>query len=812
MLANQYISTRLHLRFIIAVTISLAWPITVLATENNAGPHNLDWVKAQAMTDEQRSKLAANCCGAYIEPQHDSQDANLKMEDAPLRIKAISTEAPSDSVAILEGDVQISQGNREVRSRYAKVDKSIGQVSLEGNVQFREPGLLLLGDRATIDMATRNVQVDNVTYVIHEASVRGTAKNLNRKAEDIIVINDASYSSCEPGDASWHLVAKEIEINQNTGFATVKSARIEVKDVPILYLPYMKFPIDDRRSSGLLFPTIDINQKNGLDFTQPIYWNIAENYDATISPRYIQYRGFGLETDFRYLNNWSENKVAAAFLANDKGGNDAEKIDPLTGLYPNEGEDRYMFNLNHLGGKGLPWSTFVDYNKVSDIRYVRDLGNMTIDETSRTHLQQRAHANYKTDHWNYRIGSRDYQVITEGLDDEYSVVPNISINGYYRFTNNIVIDLDNQYTRFNHSNPSMVEGSRSRIDYGISWDQRWNWGYFKPKVQMKHLAYNLDSPDDLSAQLTNRTPEITIPVYSLDTSVFFERNSNLMTGYTQTFEPRVFYLKSTYRDQSSLPDFDTRELTPSYEKLFRDGRFVGGDRISDDKRLTVGFTTRFIDQATGQERFRASIAQSMYYTERLVTLAVAPTAKELSDMGRDKSLIALELAGRINKKWRFSGDLVYDDFDHHLEKSSLSLRYNDRERRLFNFTYRYTSRESRLYDVQAVDQDIKQANVSAFIPLSSNFNLVGRWSHDFTNRRELEVFAGFEYNNCCWRASLVARRWLDRDDEIFFPEQDLRGKNGLFFQIQFKGLAGSSGRVDTMLRNGIYGYEQTENF
>ena len=574
----------------------------------------------------------------------------------------------------------------------------------------------------------------------------------------------------------------------------------------------MKFPIDDRRSSGLLFPTIDMNQKNGLDFTQPIYWNIAENYDATISPRYIQHRGFVLDTDFRYLNSWSENKVAAAFLANDKGGNDAEKIDPLTGLYPNEGEDRYMFNLNHLGGKGLPWSTFVDYNKVSDIRYVRDLGNMTIDETSRTHLQQRAHASYKTDHWNYRIGSRDYQVITEGLDDQYSVVPNVSINGYYRFTNNIVIDLDNQYTRFNHSNPSMVEGSRSRIDYGISWDQRWNWGYFKPKVQMKHLAYNLDSPDDLSAQLTNRTPEITIPVYSLDTSVFFERNSNLMTGYTQTFEPRVFYLKSTYRDQSSLPDFDTRELTPSYEKLFRDGRFVGGDRISDDKRLTVGFTTRFIDQTTGQERFRASIAQSMYYTERLVTLAVAPTAKELSDMGRDKSLIALELAGRINKKWRFSGDLVYDDFDHHLEKSSLSLRYNDRERRLFNFTYRYTSRESRLYDVQAVDQDIKQANVSAFIPLSSNFNLVGRWSHDFTNRRELEVFAGFEYNNCCWRASLVARRWLDRDDEVFFPEQDLRGKNGLFFQIQFKGLAGSSGRVDTMLRNGIYGYEQTENF
>ena len=812
MLANQYISTRSHLRLIIAVTVSLAWPITVQASKDEPVLHSLDWVKAQIMTDAQRSKLTANCCGAYIEPQYEGQDANLQIEDAPLRIKAISTEAPSNSIAILKGDVQISQGNREVRSHRAQVDKSIGQVSLEGDVQFREPGLLLLGDQATVDMANRNVKVSNVTYVIHEASVRGTAKHLTRTPGNIIVIDDASYSSCEPGDSSWLLVAREIEIDQNSGFATVKNARIEVKDVPIFYLPYMKFPIDDRRASGLLIPAIDMNQKNGLDVTQPFYWNIAENYDATLSPRYVQHRGFGLETDFRYLNSWSESKVSAAFLGNDKGGNDADKIDPLTGLYPNEGEDRYMFNLTHLGGEGLPWSTFVDYNKVSDIRYGRDLGNMTLDETSRTHLQQRAHANYKTDHWNYRIESRDYQVITEGLDDQYSVVPHVSINGYYRFTNNMVIDLNNQYTRFNHSNPSMVEGSRSRIDYGISWDQRWNWGYFKPRVQMKHLAYNLDSPDDLSTQLSNRTPEITIPVYSLDTSVFFERNSNLMTGHTQTFEPRLFYLKSTYRDQSSLPDFDTKELTPSYEKLFRDSRFIGGDRISDDKRLTVGFTTRFIDQATGEERFRASIAQSMYYTERLVTLAAALTAKELSDMGRDKSLIAIELAGRINKKWRFSSDLIYNDFDHHLQRSSLSLRYNDRERRLFNFTYRYTSRESRLYDIQAVDQDIKQANISALVPLSSNFNLVGRWSHDFTNRRELEVFAGFEYNNCCWRASLVARRWLDRADEVLFPEQELRGKNGLFFQIQFKGLAGSSGRVDTMLRNGIYGYEQTENF
>ena len=170
-----------------------------------------------------------------------------------------------------------------------------------------------------------------------------------------------------------------------------------------------------------------------------------------------------------------------------------------------------------------------------------------------------------------------------------------------------------------------------------------------------------------------------------------ERNSNWWQGHTQTLEPRLFYVKSAYKDQSTLPDFDTREFTPSYDLLFEDTRFVGGDRISDDERLTVGFTTRFLDQESGQEKFRASIAQSIYYADRLVSLAIAPTTEELANMGRDKSLLAMELAARINSNWRFNSDIVYNDVDHRIEKGSLSLRYNDRKKRLFNLTYRYTS-------------------------------------------------------------------------------------------------------------------------
>lgn len=773
-------------------------------------PNTLDWVHKKDMSLEQKSEISSYSCGAYIDPSVQHENSSLKMEDSPLLVYSLDSEASSDSSVTLKGDVQISQGNRQVFADKALLDQGRRQVSLKGNVKFREPGLLLIGDRANIDIDNRNVVMDNLTYVIHDASLRGTAEKLNRTDQGSIIIKNASYSTCEPGDSSWKLVTDQIEIDQEAGWATIKNARLDVAEIPVFFFPYLKVPINERRVSGFLFPDISINNKNGLDITQPIYWNLAPNYDAIISPRIIERRGFGLETDLRFLNQWSKSTLSGAFLGNDRGGADDDKIDPINGLRPFEGENRYRLNLKHLGGLGREWTSYVDFNKVSDLEYIRDFGNMSIDETSKTHLKQKAYLDYKTPHWSYRIGSEDYQVITQGLNDQYSVLPYISADGYYRYGNNLVINLSNQYATFRHSNPTMPEGSRSRINYAMSWDKKWTWGYIQPKVQLKHLAYDLRDSESLGEEI-DKSPEITVPVYSIDMGAFFDKDSKWLSGFKQTLEPRLFYLKSSYKDQSRMPDFDTREFTPSYDLLFEDTRFVGGDRISDDQRLTVGFTTRLLDKSSGEERFRASIAQSIYYADRLVTITMNPDIAEVINMQRNKSVLAIQAASKLNNKWRFISDLIYNDDEHQLEKSSLSLRYNDQGKKLFNFTYRFTKRVARTYDGQIIDQDIRQSNVSAFIPLNSNFNLVGRWNHDFTNKRELEVFAGFEYNNCCWRASLVARRWLDRQDEIILPEQDLRAKNGIAFKIEFKGLAGSGSRLDTILKNGIYGYEYSES-
>ncbi len=770
---------------------------------------NLDWVDAQQMTEEQRSKVASNCCGDYVEPLRTYPDANLDPEQASLLVNANSTETLKDNVAVLDGDVQISQGYRQIRSNTALIDQTNRTVVLEGNVQFREPGLLLLGNNAEIDIDSKEVQVEDTTYVLHEASVRGEAKNLQRTKDGVITITDATYSTCKPGDTTWQMATSEIAIDAASGFATVKNAQLKVKDIPVFYFPWIKFPVNDHRSSGLLFPAVHVSSSNGLDYAQPIYWNLAENYDATITPRLIQERGMGLELEFRHLSSLAKTEIFGAFLGDDKGGKDKKDIDTETGLPKHLGEDRYRMGLTHLGGIGKSWSTFLDINKVSDNDYPGDFGNISQESTSLINLRRVAGATYKSQHWDYLIEARDNQIIVDGLEEQYSVLPKIDINGYYRFDNSLVVDLNNQSAAFDHDNRDFVTGIRHRLDYGVSWDKRWTWGYFRPQFRVKHLSYNLDSAGD---PLNDKSPSVTVPVSSVDSSIFFERDSHWLSGFTQTLEPRLYYLRAAYRDQSDFPDFDTREFTPSFDRLFRDERFNGGDRISDEKRLTLALTTRFIDKQSGQERFTASIAQSINYIDRRVTLSATPSAQKLAELSRRQSPLALKLSGRMNVNWRFTSDIIYDIHDSELEKSSISLRYNDRENRIFNATYRSTQRDPRLFEGVSLAQDIRQADISGFVPLAGNFNLVGRWNHDFTNSRMLDVFAGFEYNSCCWRASVVARRWIDRRDDVLRPEKDLTLSNGIFFQIQFKGLAGSGGRVDSMLKNGIYGYGSEENF
>ena len=765
-----------------------------------APTNNLDWLEESDMSIAQKARLTENCCGAYIEPKRNYPDSDLDPEDAALRFSAGKTEAFNENVAILEGDVQISQGFRQVRSDLAVIDQNSRNVSLTGNVQFREPGMLLLGSQAQIDTSSREVDIKDATYLLHNSAVRGTAKLLKRREDGLIVVDDATYSTCEPEDNTWRLVTNQIEINQAEGFATVKSAKLEVSDLPVFYFPRITFPISNKRSSGLLFPTVGINRQNGIDILQPIYWNLASNYDVTLTPRYISERGAAFGGEFRHLSTWSKTQLNGQWLFNDRGGKEVESRSENSDY---NGQTRYLASFDHLGGFKHPWKTYVNLNKVSDTDYFNDLGTQFLTERSLTHLPRVTMASYKKGHWHFGIETEDYQIISKDIEEQYSVLPKISVDGSFRPTKDILVDIRQRYTRFEHGDDNRIAGQRLNLRYSMAWDKRFSWGYFVPKAKLQHIYYSLKT-----LSLSDNNPSVSIPTISIDSGLFFERDLAGHEDTKQTLEPRIYYVNTSFRDQISLPDFDTREFTPSYDLLFRDNRFSGGDRIADANRVTLSLTSRFIDNKTGQEKFKASIAQALYLKDRKVSLG-AP--QEFHELQKSKSPMALNLSAHWTQNWRLASEIIYDTQRDILEKSNIGVRYKDRNNRLLNITYRFTRRPKQLGN-NVFSQDIKQGDISGFWPLTSNLNFVWRWNHDFTNSRELEIFSGLEYNSCCWRASIVAHRGIRRDDDVFYPERDLQARNSILFQIQFKGLAGNDGRIDSILQKGIYGYKTKDGF
>lgn len=797
-----------------------------------ATPFNLDWVTRDRLRPEQYEHIQPGCCGAYIEPPRDYRNSDLPPEEAAMEVGAATSQVQQDNIAILQGNVHVTQGRRQIRSDAARVNRDQREIELTNNVIYREPGLLMLSDRAHADMDRNSVTADNVTFVMHDASVRGTANRLQRDDDGMVYVDDATYTSCQPGNNAWRLKAAELDLDTASGWGTGRHVRLEVKDVPVVYLPWARFPIDDRRTTGVLFPTWEISETNGLDVAVPIYLNLAPNYDATITPRYLSERGAMLELEARHLSRRSSTVISGGYLHDDAGGARDEDIDPVTGAARYEDDDRSIVRLKHVGGMGAAWSTRADYTRVSDHDFFRDLGAATLEVSSQTHLLQMAGAGYRAGRWFFDVEARKYQTIIDSSWEEtrpleqYQMLPKVTAVGNYRF-GRITTQLSHQLTHFENNDSSRITGQRARIDYGASWNQEWVWGFFNPGVKIKHLSYDLDRP---SNDLRDSTPSVTVPVATLDTGVVFERPTSFFGNYTQTLEPRLFYLYSATEDQQDLPTFDTALSTFSYQQLFRDDRFSGSDRIGDAHQITLGLTTRLLDANSGTERFRASIGQAFYLDRREVSLEEAlppevlrdpnwqPTTSNINrnrqlyqaydELRRNRSDYAAEMALRLGSFWRFQADILWDDRNDTINKSGVSLRYRDNNNRILNLGYRYNRELPFTIDDIVRNRDIEQTEISTFWPLSdSNFSLIGRWQHDLTNNRELETYAGLEYNSCCWSVALIARRWIDRDDARLIPDDELEYDQGIFFQIQLKGLAGLGDTLESLLSEGIYGYQ-----
>ena len=738
---------------------------------------------------------SAYCQGAWVTPISPDTVA-VAAEEATSTVTADYGHYNPNGDSVLEGNVVIDQQGRQIRADKITIDQTQTYASAEGRVQMAQAGLLAQSDQINYNLKTQQGDLHNSFYIAEEQHAHGMAEKIARTSTNTLVLNNATYSTCPPEQApTWKIQANEIKLNQETGRGETRGTKLYVKDVPVLAVPYFNFPIDDRRTTGILTPSFGFTNDGGVELAVPVYLNLAPNYDATVTPRYIGDRGPMLEGEFRYLTeNFGQGQIWGGYLASDNKYND---------------EDRKDFHFLHNWQINEQFNTNLEYNYASDKDYFADLNN---NPNSRTDLNLR-----RAWELNYRNGIpglraqlkvEDFQTLDPTIPDEdrpYARLPQFLLN--YKTGNpqgfQIEFNHDTAYfkkdinnleastTDLNSYEPS---GTRIYNDFKVRYNYRNPWSFVIPEVSLRNVNtfFDKDTQNALNQfDSSSETKSVTVPQFTLDAGLTFEKEGRFL----QTITPRAFYAYAPYQNQDGHPNFDSATASINYDQLFSPYRFYGHDRLEDNNFLSLGLSYSLFDEV-GLERIRASLGQSFFFEDRRVTLE--NTADSFDTESRTGPVVSLasQLTENLNiganAAWMSNGDNAQRD---------LHLFYTGEQGNLYNVGYinrRHIPNRQDHYD---------QVVASFIQPVYNNWRILGHAQYDLDNSVAREYLLGVNYESCCWGISVYGRSYYNDLDDV--SDHNVKPKRAIMAELNLKGLGSFNNKLASLLENRILGFNRT---
>ncbi|MEC8010823.1 MAG: LPS assembly protein LptD [Pseudomonadota bacterium] len=734
------------------------------------------WKKWEGNTDKLclAKPLYCGCGGYYEEPQPSSELQNMADEQPKSSTffgVADEYSYSLDGVAEMLGNVAIQIEELQVNAQKMALNNEEQSAAFTGDVQLSLPGFQLSGPSAVVSTVDEKATIDQAGLIFYQSGLRGYADQVEINGDTGLIIREGELTSCTPGNESWMLVGKEIDLNVDEGWGTIHHMRIEVSDIPVFYVPYFTFPLDDRRQSGFLVPQIDFAEP---DIAIPYYINLAPNYDLTLTPRFIGNRGSMIESEFRYLSKSFNGQLNLDSLPSDERRKAA-----------NLDADRAKIEWNHNGELSDRWDYDIDFNYVSDPDYFTDFGN-SLNSQTELFLDRTLNIRYISPKWSFFTRFQDYQVLDtelDTLDYPYRRVPEMQLNHFDRLTQNLPIFWDNKFSYTYFEQPRALIPSAHRMTWNSTLNAPFTffWGQMEPKVELNHRIYSFGesgAPDE--------TYKYTIPSVSLDTRFALRRN-NIKDRYWQTLEPRIFMTHTPYKDQSEIPLFDTSELTLDYDQLFLSNPYIGGDRIADRQQVSFGLTSRLFEEDTGRMVLRGDIGQGF--------------------VKGDHTPIITRLVFSPQDRLYWTNQINWQDNNNGLYSASSRINYV-RPRETYgstdaiSFEYRYRQDDDTL-------EGINQYEVSMAHTLNHKLKLLGKVRYDNREDRSFEHIVGFTYTDCCWQASLVYHRLLETDE---ISSNDLTAETGILFEITLKNLGGLGGGLKSFIQEQIPGFEPKSQF
>ena len=684
-----------------------------------------------------------------------------------------------DRNVVATGDVTLRQRGAAIRADRVEYHDADQTVVATGGVRLERDGDVASGPRLNYKLDNDTGDIDSPVFEFpkrleRRTASRGQASRAVLEENSVTRLFQAEYTSCPVPRDDWFIRVRELELDTSRNVGTAYNSTVYFLGVPILYSPYMSFPMDNKRKSGFLAPTLGTSAQSGFDFSLPYYFNLAENYDATLTPKIYTRRGIQIGAEFRYLTSFMSGQVDGEVLPHDRVTD----------------SDRYFMGLKHVQQLGHGISFSANAQKVSDDAYFRDLSTR-IALTSQTNLPRDAILAYNDEVWSVSARALGYQTLQDPngppIPIPYNILPQLLAFGSQQNVRGFDWQWASELSNFVH--PTLVNGQRLIVYPSVLYPWRNGYSFVIPKAGYHYTRYNLED--------NNASPDGTLsrglPIASVDSGLYFERQSTWGgRAFEQTLEPRLFYLYVPYKDQSGYPNFTTAETDFNFQRFFSENRFVGGDRIGDANQLTFALTTRLIESATGLERFKAALGQVYYFTPPKVTLGDTPPPAKTSDiLGYASTQMTPSVS--IDAAWQYTPNLQRS------ERIVVGGRYNPQPGSVVNAAYRYVRGTETSADPSR--QGIQQVDLSSQWPITRNLQGLARWNWSVKERKLLEGLVGFEYNAGCWQVRAVAHRFITAAQQYSTSFQ---------IQLELTGLSRIGINPLETLRQNIGGYRRTD--
>lgn len=722
---------------------------------------------------ESTADLAKQCL--YGVPHFTGEVVSGNPNDLPVYIEADQAEITQPRSGIYKGRVDVKQGNRHLQSAEVEVQQQGSGDNVQryafarGGFDYRDNQINLLGDDAKIHLNTKDTDVRNAHYQLVDRQGRGSAESVELR-DDYRVMKNATFTSCLQDDHSWSIYADEMRQHVKEEYAEMWHARFKVQGVPVFYTPYLQLPIGDRRRSGLLIPTLGHGSRDGYFYAQPVYWNIAQNLDATLTPKYMSRRGWQLNSEFRYLTTLGEGQVAGEYLGDDRLKD-----------YDSENRKRHLFYWKHNAAFARDWRLDLNYTKVSDKRYFNDFDSAYGSSTD-GYADQTGRIAYYQPNYNIAMFVKQFQIFDEVVIGPYRALPQIDFNYYQNglFGNKVDFKLFSQAVRFDNDSAQMPTAWRFHGEPSVNTTLSNRYGSMNLEAKLYATQYQQkkgrsDKAEDVESSVNRILPQLKIDLQSVLAS-----NQTFISGYTQTLEPRAQYLFRPYKDQSNIGSklnsqylgfgYDSSLLQQDYFSLFNSRRYSGLDRIASANQVTLGGTSRFFDE-NKEEQFNIAVGQTYYLEPSRI------------DENRDNrtegssSSWAIEANWKINDLMRWRGGYQYDPQLGQVSLANTGIEYNPTKNNVVQLNYRYASKEyinqNLTAEANRYNQDIKQLGVQVGWELSDHWAIAGRYYQDLALKKPVEQYLGVQYNTCCWSVGVGARRYVtsrqnQKNDDIFY--------------------------------------------